>query len=124
MVFTAWSACRLTLGRFGRSPTATSPTINVTSGNKCTGGQGSTIFDRALEDYIASLPKDKKQLKFIELCRESDAVSADAINVLIKKEEAKHTLSGPVKRLFDRIVFALKQYNEVIGQLGMYPCIC
>lgn len=85
------------------------------------GGLESTVFDSALENYIASLPRDKKQLKFIELCRDSDVVSAEAINSLIQKEEARRSLSGPVKRLFGRIVFALQQYNEVIGQLGVYP---
>ena len=84
-------------------------------------------FNRALEDYIKKLPEGKKQLKFIDLCRNTCAASPAAINKLILDEEAnrKRTLSRPVKRLFDRIINALKDYTDVIGQMGtsITPCI-
>ncbi|KAI0062760.1 hypothetical protein BV25DRAFT_1943480 [Artomyces pyxidatus] len=77
----------------------------------------SLTFNRALDEYIEKLPKDKKQLKFIDLCRGSGAVSPQAINDLIQQEETKRTLSGPVKRLFKRVTRALEDYSDVIGQL-------
>ncbi|KAJ7278277.1 hypothetical protein C8J57DRAFT_1713171 [Mycena rebaudengoi] len=76
-------------------------------------------FDRALEEYLAGLPKDKKHFKFIELCRDSGAsVTPEAINNLLRREEARRTLSGPVKKIFRRVMSALKDYGEVIGQLA------
>ncbi|KAF7338401.1 Nacht and ankyrin domain protein [Mycena venus] len=75
-------------------------------------------FDRALEEYIAGLPKDKKHFKFIELCRDTGAgVTPKAINDLIQREEARRTLSGPVRKIFNRVMSALKDYGEVISQL-------
>lgn len=88
--------------------------------------RGSTIFDRALQEYMEQLPKDKKhlkQLKFIELCRGAGDVTPKAIQDLIRQEESKHHISGPAKRLFGRVILALEQYNDVIGQLGWY-CAC
>lgn len=41
-----------------------------------------------------------------------------AIQGLIQEEEAKRTISGPAKRLFNRIIQALQDYSEVIGQLA------
>jgi hypothetical protein len=78
-----------------------------------------TSFDLALEEYIGNIPNDKKKLKFIDLCRDSGAgVSPSAINELIQREEAKRSLSGPVKRHFRRITSALEDYSEVVGQFG------
>ncbi|KAH7104372.1 hypothetical protein BKA62DRAFT_504918 [Auriculariales sp. MPI-PUGE-AT-0066] len=78
-----------------------------------------STFDRALQEYIDKLPKDKhsKQLKFIELCRDTTGVTPQSINDLIQQEEAKHNISGPVRRLFKRITSALADYSAVIGQL-------
>ena len=80
-----------------------------------------STFDRALEGYIASLPKDKKRLKFIELCRDSGTnVTPQAINELLQREEARRSLSGPVRRIFSRLMRALKDYSELISLLGAY----
>ena len=80
-----------------------------------------STFDRALEDYLVSLPKDKKRFKFIELCRDSGAnVTPQAINKLLQHEEARRALSGPVHKIFRQVMNALTDYSEVIGQLGAY----
>lgn len=80
-----------------------------------------STFDRALEEYLAGLPKDKKRFKFIELCRDSGAnITPQAINKLLQHEEARRALSGPVQRIFSRVMSALRDYSEVIGQLGAY----
>lgn len=80
-----------------------------------------STFDRALEEYLAGLPKDKKRFKFIELCRDSGAnITPQAINKLLQHEEARRALSGPVQRIFSRVMSALRNYSEVIGQLGAY----
>jgi hypothetical protein len=78
-------------------------------------------FDRALQEYLAGLPKDKKQFKFIELCRDSGTnVTPQAINDLLQHEAARRALSGPVQRIFSRVMSALKDYSEVVGLLGAY----
>ncbi|KAJ7766248.1 hypothetical protein B0H16DRAFT_1523470 [Mycena metata] len=75
-------------------------------------------FDRALDEYLASLPKEKKHFKFIELCRDSGAsVTPEAINDLLRREEARRTLSGPVKKIFGRVMSAFKDYGDVIDQM-------
>ena len=80
-----------------------------------------STFDRALEEYLTGLPKDKKRFKFIELCRSSGAnVTPQAINELLQREEARRSLSGPVQKIFSRVMNALRDYNEVIGHLGPY----
>ena len=80
-----------------------------------------STFDRALEQYLAGLPKDKKRFKFIELCRDSGTnVTPQAINQLLQREEARRSLSGPVQRIFSRVMSALRDYSEVISQLGVY----
>ena len=80
-----------------------------------------STFDRALEEYLSGLPKDKKQFKFIELCRDSGTnVTPEAINKLLQHEQAQRALSGPVQRIFRRVMSALKDYSEVINQLGVY----
>jgi hypothetical protein len=80
-----------------------------------------STFDHALEEYLAGLPKDKKQFKFIELCRDSGTnVTPQAINELLQREEARRALSGPVQRIFSRVMSALRDYSEVINQLGVY----
>ena len=80
-----------------------------------------STFDRALEEYLAGLPKDKKQFKFIELCRDSGTnATPQAINELLQKEETRRALSGPVQRIFSRVMSALRDYGDVINQLGAY----
>ena len=80
-----------------------------------------STFDRALEEYLAGLPKDKKRFKFIELCRDSGTnVTPQAINELLQREEARRSLSGPVQRIFSRVMSALREYNDVINQLGAH----
>ncbi|KAF8634803.1 hypothetical protein AX14_010635 [Amanita brunnescens Koide BX004] len=80
-----------------------------------------STFDRALEQYLAGLPKDKKRFKFIQLCRASGTnVTPQAINQLLQREEARRSLSGPVQRIFSRVMSALRDYSEVISQLGVY----
>ena len=79
----------------------------------------SNVFDRALETYLNGLPQDKRQRQFLELCRRgSSDITPFAINSLIQQEQAKRTLTGPVKRLFFRLTNALKDYSEVMGQFG------
>jgi HPt (histidine-containing phosphotransfer) domain-containing protein len=78
----------------------------------------STTFDEALESYLGNLPKEKKQLKFIELCRALGTVDPAYINELIQQQEARRTLSKPMKNLMHRLTGALKDYSEVIGQFG------
>ncbi|KAF8633882.1 hypothetical protein AX14_010703 [Amanita brunnescens Koide BX004] len=81
-----------------------------------------STFDRALERYLAGLPtEDKKQHKFFELCRDSGTnLTPQAINELLQREQARRSLSGPVQRLFSRVMSALRDYSEVISQLGVY----
>ncbi|KZT72257.1 hypothetical protein DAEQUDRAFT_26035 [Daedalea quercina L-15889] len=99
---------------------ASSPTHASSSACDQTSSSGCelTTFDRALTTYLDSLPNDKKKFKFIELCRGSGIVTPQEINDLIQQQESKHTLSGPVKRVFNRLVNALKDYGEVIGQFA------
>jgi len=78
-----------------------------------------STFDRALEEYLAGLAKDKKQFKFIELCRDS-GTTPQAINELLQHEQARRAYSGPVQRIFRRLMNALRDYNEVVNQLGAY----
>ena len=77
-----------------------------------------TPFDRALEAYIDGLPKDKKKLKFVDLCRGSGQVTAKEINDLIQQEVANRTLSNPAKRLFARLTNAIRDFSGVIDQVG------
>ncbi len=77
-----------------------------------------TAFDRALEAYLSSLPKDKKKFKFVDLCRGSGEVTPQAINDFIQCEVSKRTLSGPAKRLFNRLANAVKDFSGVIDQIG------
>jgi len=80
-----------------------------------------STFDYALNEYLAGLNKDKKQFKFIELCRDSGTnVTPQAINELLQHEQARRALSGPIRRIFSRVISALRDYSEVIGQLGAY----
>ena len=58
-----------------------------------------STFDRALEEYLAGLPKDKKHFKFIELCCDSKA-TPQTINELLQHEEAQQVLSGPIQKIF------------------------
>lgn len=77
-----------------------------------------TPFDRALEAYLAGLPKDKKKFKFVDLCRGSGEVTPQEINDFIQSEVSKRTLSGPAKRLFNRLINAVKDFSGVIDQIG------
>ena len=80
-----------------------------------------STFDRALAEYLDRLPKDKKRFKFIELCRASGTnVTPQAINELLQREQDRRALSGPVQKIFSRIMSALRDYSEVISQLGAY----
>ena len=80
-----------------------------------------STFDRALEEYINGLPKDKTKFKFIELCRDSATdATPQTINALLQRQEARRALSGPVHRIFSRVMSALNDYTEVVGQLGVY----
>jgi len=78
-------------------------------------------FDHALREYLDGLPKDRKKSKFIELCRDSGInATPQAINELLQHEAARRALSGPVQRIFSRVMSALKDYSEVIGLLGAH----
>ncbi|SRR6266550_2057616 len=80
-----------------------------------------STFNRALEQYLAGLPKDKQRFKFFELCRASgNNVTPQVINELFQDEAARRALSGPVRRIFGRVMSALRDYSEVIGPLGAY----
>ncbi|KJA21807.1 hypothetical protein HYPSUDRAFT_41683 [Hypholoma sublateritium FD-334 SS-4] len=77
-----------------------------------------STFDCALEEYLEGLPKDKKKSKFIELCRASATdATPQAINALLQRQEDRRALSGPVHRIFSRVMSALNDYTEVVGQL-------
>jgi hypothetical protein len=83
-----------------------------------------STFDRALDEYLAGLTKDKKEFKFIELCRHSGTnVTPQSINELLQHEEARRALSGPVQKIFKRLMNALSDYSEVVNQLGAYDLI-
>ncbi|KLO10224.1 hypothetical protein SCHPADRAFT_942985 [Schizopora paradoxa] len=75
-------------------------------------------FDRALKAYLAGLPQDKKKFKFVDLCRGSGVVAPQEIHDLIDSEVSNRTLSGPAKRLFNRIVTAVKDLSGVIDQIA------
>ncbi|KLO10243.1 hypothetical protein SCHPADRAFT_528732 [Schizopora paradoxa] len=77
-----------------------------------------TAFDRALEAYLSSLPKDKKKFKFVDVCRGSGEVTPQEINDFIQNEVSKRTLSGPAKRLFNRLINAVKDFSGVIDQIA------
>lgn len=80
-----------------------------------------STFNRALDKYLDGLPKDKKKYKFYELCRNSGTdATPQAINRLLRDKEARRAISGPVHRIFSRVMSALQEYSEVIGQLGTY----
>lgn len=78
-----------------------------------------STFDHALKEYLDGLPKEKKEFKFIELCRSSGTdTTPQAINSLLQHKEAQRALSRPVHRIFTRVIRVLKDYNDVVGQLG------
>ena len=77
-----------------------------------------TFFDRALEDYLASLPKDDAKSKFFDLCRNTGDLTAEQFNDLIQDELSKRNLHGPANRLFNRLAGAIMDYSGVIEQFG------
>jgi hypothetical protein len=80
-----------------------------------------STFDCALEKYLAGLPRDKKRFKFFELCRASgNNVTPQTVNELFQDEAEQRALSGPVQRIFSRVMNALMDYSELIGPLGAY----
>ena len=77
-----------------------------------------SFFSRAFEIYLNSLPKHKKKSEFIQLCRDA-GTNAHSINDLQKKE-ALCALSGPAQKIFFKVMKAITDYSEVIGQIGVY----
>lgn len=80
-----------------------------------------TTFNRALEEYLHNIPKDKKKLAFIQLCRDAgtNATPKD-INLELQEKGALRARSGPAQKIFSKIMKVLMDYSEVIGQMGVY----
>ena len=79
-----------------------------------------STFNCAFEKYLAALPRDKKRFKFFELCHApGNNVTPQFINELFQAKAAQRALSGPVQRIFSRVLNALMDYSEIIGPLGV-----
>ncbi|KAF8333809.1 hypothetical protein F5887DRAFT_1257428 [Amanita rubescens] len=85
-----------------------------------------STFNRAFQKYLADLPEDTKRSKFFELCHASgNNVTPQTINELFQGKATQRAPSGPIQRIFSRIMNALMDYSEVIGPLvSFHPVPC
>lgn len=79
-----------------------------------------STFNRALEEYLRNIPRDKKKFEFIQLCRDAgtNATPKD-INLELQEKGALRARSGPAQKIFSKIMKVLMDYSEVIGQMGL-----
>ncbi|KAF7302928.1 hypothetical protein MKEN_01255200 [Mycena kentingensis (nom. inval.)] len=79
-----------------------------------------TAFERALSQYVASLPEKKKKRKFIVACCASPS-TPESVNVAVKDLERKNA-DKPGRRMAEKIlgpvISALSGYSDVVGTLA------
>lgn len=82
-----------------------------------------TTFQRALDEYLQSLPSHKKKSKFLLACYNSESpVTPESLNDVIAHAEeraSRRTSRRIIKKVLSPVVAALKEYFGVIDNLGM-----